>query len=204
MPSPERSFTGPEPEPNRGGLDGPEDPDLGEPDSNNPSPEHVSAERGQPERLNPRNFEPQDLEPGVLAPLSFEPPRGELGGANTDLLQLVAAAADLCRRPLRHGVVAVGAVPQEPEAALEACLRLEARTPDGERRPEHDLELEIYPSGADLHLTLAWCHDDSRPMLWQGQHPVWMDTSGARCPPPEAGAPIEALARRLRALLVNV
>ena len=39
-------------------------------------------------------------------------------------------------------------------------------------------------------------------MLWHGQHPVWMDgVTGLRTERPPAGAPLEALARRLRALL---
>jgi hypothetical protein len=132
-----------------------------------------------------------------------EPLSGEALGVNTDLIRLVAAAADLCRKPLRHGVVPIGEPAAMETPALEVSLRLEVRSPEGERRPEQDLELEIYPSGSDLNLTLAWCQDDSLPMLWQGQHPVWMNASGARCPAPDGAAPIEALARRLRALLVN-
>jgi hypothetical protein len=131
-----------------------------------------------------------------------EAPR-DLGNANTDLIRLVAAAADLCRKPLRHGVIPISEAPADVAGPLEVSLRLEARTAAGERCPEQDLELEIYPSGTDLNLTLAWCQGESLPMLWQGHHPVWMDPSGARCPPPADGAPIEALARRLRALLVN-
>ena len=124
-------------------------------------------------------------------------------GANTDLIRLVAAAADLCRKPLRHGVVPLSEPASSDGEALEVSLRLEARTAEGERLPEQDLELEIYPSGADLNLTLAWCQDEQRPMLWQGGHPVWMDAAGSRCAPPADGGPVEALARRLRALLVN-
>ena len=122
-------------------------------------------------------------------------------GANTDLGRLVAAAADLCRKPLRHGVL----VPQEWDGRhLDLSLRIEARDPSGQSLPEQDLDLELYPSGDDLHLTLAWADDDTRPMLWQGGHSVWMDgTNGQRCAAPADGAPIEALARRLRALLVG-
>jgi len=41
-------------------------------------------------------------------------------------------------------------------------------------------------------------------MLWHGRHPVWMDpSSGERCERPAAGIPLEALARRLRALLLS-
>ncbi len=136
-------------------------------------------------------------------PPQIWPTERDDAGANTDLIRLVAAAADLCRKPLRHGVVPIGQPAAEASQPLEVSLRLEARSPEGERCPDQDLELEIYPSGSDLSLTLAWCHDDALPMLWQGHHPVWMTASGARCPAPADAAPIEALARRLRALLVN-
>lgn len=118
---------------------------------------------------------------------------------NTNLQQLVAAAADLCRKPLQHAVLPVAEVQQ----CDDCCLRLEARSPGGLRCPEEDLELEIYRSGGDLNLTLAWCHDPTRPLLWHGSHPVWMEAeSGLRCERPGDGTPLEALARRLRALLV--
>lgn len=116
--------------------------------------------------------------------------------ANTDLSRLVAAAADLCRKPLRHGVVLTSTPGDE-----DCSLRLEARSPEGERLEEEDLDLEIYRSGEELNLTLSWRQDDSRPMLWHGSHPVWMGAQGERCGRPVEGLPLEALARRLRALL---
>jgi hypothetical protein len=133
-----------------------------------------------------------------------------MGSVNTDLSRLVASAADLCRKPLRHAVVTTPGPGDEggdgaadgPEESIDLCLRLEARTPAGERRPHEDLELEIYRSGSDLNLTLFWAHGEERPLLWQGSHPVWMDgITGLRCGCPADGAPLEALARRLRALL---
>lgn len=138
-------------------------------------------------------------------------PWPEAGGANTDLLRLVAAAADLCRKPLRHAVIDAdtgGTAAREWATAsaegLDRCLRLQVRNAEGERLPQEDLDLEIYRSGTDLHLTLAWSCFEERPMLWQGGHPVWMDgASGARCERPEGGVPLEALARRLRALLAG-
>lgn len=124
----------------------------------------------------------------------------ELAGANADLAQLVAAAADLCRKPLRHGVVLASGADDS-----DCSLGLEVRNAQGERLPERDLELEIFRSGnegnARLHLTLAWRLDDTMPMLWQGSHPVWMDCQGRRCERPDEGAQLEALARRLLALL---
>jgi hypothetical protein len=125
---------------------------------------------------------------------------------NADLIQLVAAAADLCRKPFRHAVLARDAAPAPVlgQDSLDCCLILQVRDTAGERWPEADLELEIYQSGHDLHLTLAWMADDGRPILWQGSHPVWMDGhTGLRCERPEEGAPLEALARRLRALLAG-
>jgi hypothetical protein len=172
-------------------------------------------------------------------------------GVNIDLDRLVAAAADLCRKPLRHAVL--DAMPEppsndernRPEAddlglgrrptdrhqasaaddqgpsdeigpgadvarqglhtpPTDCCLRLVVRSLQGERLPEEDLELEIYRSGDELNLTMAWLAFEERPVLWQGSHPVWMDgTTGQRCERPDGGAQLEALARRLRALLVN-
>lgn len=124
--------------------------------------------------------------------------------ANTDLSQLVAAAADLCRKPWRHAVLARSAAGGPLQMAdldgLDCCMKLEVRGSEGERLPEQDLELELYRSGRDLNLTLGWC--DERPLLWHGTHPVWMDgATGERCPRPPDGLPLEALARRLRALL---
>jgi hypothetical protein len=134
-------------------------------------------------------------------------PEAPIGSANTDLSRLVAAAADLCLKPLRHAVVLpeladAGAAADEAGDSLDLCLRLEARTAEGERVPAEDLELEIYCSGDALNLTLAWCHRDDQPLLWQGSHPVWMDgATGLRSSCPPQGEPLEALARRLRALL---
>lgn len=122
-----------------------------------------------------------------------------------DLCQLVAAAADLCRKPLRHAVRCSGNSegPVDPSHdPLDRTLQLEVRHASGERCPDEDLEVEIYTSGNQLHLTLAWARDPERPVLWQGSHPVWMAAhSGCRCERPLDGQPLEALARRLRALL---
>lgn len=115
---------------------------------------------------------------------------------NADLCRLVAAAADLCRKPLRHGVVLVSPADEE-----DCSLRIEARSAEGERLITQDLELELYRSGTSLNLTLAWRDDDARPMLWHGSHPVWMTARGERCERPSDGMAVEALARRLRSLL---
>ena len=66
------------------------------------------------------------------------------------------------------------------------------------------LELELYRSGSDIPLTLVPLADETAPLLWQGSHPLWMDgVSGERCERPEGGMPLEALARRIRALVVG-
>ena len=110
---------------------------------------------------------------------------------------LIAAAADLCRKPWLHAVVSTeGATPED------YCGRIECRDSDGLRYETNDLELELYRSGNDLNLTLSWVDQPSRPILWHGQHPVWMNgETGERCAAPGDGAALEALARRLRALL---
>ena len=123
-----------------------------------------------------------------------------LAGVNADLTQLVAATADLCRKPWRHGVRDV--TTDCHQAGWDRTLLLEVRSVEGERRPELDLELDLYRSGDQLHLTLAWSTAQGRPMLWHGEHPIWMDEiKGTRCERPTNGCTLEALARRLRALL---
>ena len=117
-------------------------------------------------------------------------------------LQQVAKAADLCLKPWRHGVRFSGEPPRQGETWSDCALLLEARDEQGQRCAQQDLELEIYRSGDDLNLMLTRFNDDSRPLLWHGSHPVWMDANtGERCQRPNDGAPHEALCRRLRALL---
>ncbi|MCP9850552.1 hypothetical protein [Cyanobium sp. Morenito 9A2] len=119
--------------------------------------------------------------------------------------QLVAAAADVCFKPLRHAVVpqhpAAAELPHDPETDDWALL-LQARDGEGCRKPEQDIELEIYRSGDGHNLMLSRVEPEGEPLLWHGGHPVWMDSSnGQRCPRPVGGEALEALARRLHALL---
>ena len=117
-----------------------------------------------------------------------------------DLLVLIAKAADVCLKPWSHAVVLID--PSAPERLDDLHVRIETRDGDGQRHPEHDLELEIYRSGEEINLMLSWCDQPDRPMLWHGRHPVWMDgESGQRCAAPQDAAPLEALGRRLRALV---
>jgi hypothetical protein len=122
----------------------------------------------------------------------------------TPWLVAVAKAADLCFKPSRHGVRFSDPVAEPPGDGdgTDCCLLIEARDPDGTRRPENDLELEIYRSGTELNLMLTRLGEEQAPLLWQGSHPVWMEAvSGQRCDRPPDGAPHEAFCRRVRALL---
>ena len=125
-----------------------------------------------------------------------------MDGSDMTLLQLVAQAADLCRKPLRHAVRFQGEPPGSIGECSDCALLIEARTPDGERATPLDLELEVYRSGNALNLMVSSAVDDRAPVLWHGNHPVWMRAdNGERCERPEGGAPLEALCRRLKALL---
>ena len=133
----------------------------------------------------------------VSALLSDQP----LDGFEAFLADL-AKAADLCLKPYRHALRFSGEPPTNIGDCSDCALLIEARDGDGVRMPEHDLELEIYRSGADLNLMLTRLGDDALPLLWHGSHAVWMQaTSGERCERPADGAPFEALCRRIRALL---
>lgn len=114
----------------------------------------------------------------------------------------LARAADLCLKPWRHALRFNGAAPSVIGDCSDCCLLIEARDGDGQRLSERDLELEIYRSGGDLNLMLSRSGDALAPMLWHGQHPVWMRAAdGERCERPADGAPLEAFCRRVRALL---
>lgn len=118
----------------------------------------------------------------------------------------MARAADLCLRPHRHALRFQGEPPRADDAggrvSSDCTLVIEARDPEGRRHSAGDLELEIYRSGTTLHLMLSRLADDQWPLLWHGDHPVWMDpTSGLRCERPADGAPFEAFCRRVRDLL---
>lgn len=117
-----------------------------------------------------------------------------------DLLVLIAKAADVCLKPWSHAVIVID--PSAPAELDELDVRIECRDGDGQRHPDRDLELEIYRSGEEINLMLSWWDQPERPMLWHGRHPVWMDgASGQRCSAPQDAAPLEALGRRLRALV---
>ena len=117
-----------------------------------------------------------------------------------DLLVLIAKAADVCLKPWSHAVVLID--PAAPEQIDDLHVRIECRDGDGQRCSDQDLELEIYRSGDEINLMLSWWDQPERPMLWHGRHPVWMDgASGQRCSAPQDAAPLEALGRRLRALV---
>ena len=123
---------------------------------------------------------------------------------SSDLYKLVAATADVCFKPWKHAVVDDGLLdkvyPQFNDQ-IELVIRIECRSIEGKRYPENDLDLEIYRSGTDLNLMISWCNQMELPMLWQGNHTVWMDASnGKRCQPPIDGESLESFARRLRAL----
>ena len=117
-----------------------------------------------------------------------------------DLLLMIAKAADVCLKPWSHAVVLVDPdVDPQPD---DLNVRIESRQSDGQRCPDRDVELEIYRSGDEVNLMLSWWDQPQRPMLWQGRHPVWMDSqTGQRCSAPTDAAQLEALARRLRSLL---
>ena len=142
---------------------------------------------------------PLELSPLDLSPLELPDPNGEACEPFDAFVADLARAADLCLRPHRHALRFSG---QEAGRVFDCCLLIEARSKDGERLPELDLELEIYRSGKELNLMLTRLADDQAPLLWHGHHPVWMQAgSGERCERPADGAPFEAFCRRVRALL---
>ena len=122
---------------------------------------------------------------------------------SNDWATLVASIADLCMKPWKHAVVCADSNMFETlksDRPIDLLMRIECRSLEGKRCPEKDLELEIFRSGSQLNLVLGWCNQLDKPILWQGQHSVWMDSNnGKRCHAPIDGVALESLARRLRA-----
>ena len=117
------------------------------------------------------------------------------------LIAEVAKAADLCMKPYVHSV-SLGNQLNDFNDIEDLIFKIQCRNIDGEREESMDIELEVYKSGKDLNMTLSWKSIIDRPILWQGKHSVWMDSSsGVQCKIPSYGKEFESLARRLRTLL---
>ena len=116
------------------------------------------------------------------------------------LIVEVAKAADLCMKPYVHSVFLENQ--SDDDNNLEDLFfEIQCRNIDGERQVSMDIELEVYKSGNEVNMTISWKSLIDRPILWQGKHPVWMDSySGMQCETPSYGKLFESLARRLRTI----
>tara|TARA_Y100001968_G_C19302954_1_gene690077 strand:- start:214 stop:618 length:405 start_codon:yes stop_codon:yes gene_type:complete len=125
-----------------------------------------------------------------------------------DLFIEIAKCADLCLKPWKHSVVSKNIDYKEPFLVndfFELIIRIETRNKEGARFSEHDLEVEIYRSGSELNITIAWDKYPDRPILWQGKYSLWMDaTTGKRCESFPNGTKLEGLSRRLRVLFSSI
>ena len=117
----------------------------------------------------------------------------------------VAKAADLCMKPYLHSVFLETQLGDDNVNDLEdLTFNIQCRNIDGEREESMDIELEVYKSGNEINMTLSWKSLIDRPILWQGKHAVWMDSSsGLQCETPSYGKLFESLARRLRTVFKN-
>ena len=114
------------------------------------------------------------------------------------LIAEVAKAADICMKPYVHSVSLEN---QLDDGSLldDLIFKIQRRNTEGEREDFMDIELEVYKSGSEVNMTISWKSLIDRPILWQGKHAVWMDSSsGVQCETPSYGKLFESLARRLR------
>ena len=116
------------------------------------------------------------------------------------LIAEVAKAADLCMKPYVHSVSLENQL-DDGNDLDDLIFKIQRRNTDGEREDLMDIELEVYKSGNEVNMTISWKSLIDRPILWQGKHAIWMDSSsGVQCKTPEYGKLFESLARRLRAV----
>jgi len=116
------------------------------------------------------------------------------------LIAEVAKAADICMKPYLHSVSLENHL-NDANDLDDLIFKIQCRNIDGEREETMDIELEVYKSGKEVNMTLSWKSLIDRPILWQGKHAVWMDSSsGVQCDIPSDGKLFESLARRLRTI----
>ena len=116
------------------------------------------------------------------------------------LIAEVAKAADICLKPYLHSVSLENHF-NDANDLEDLIFKIQCRNIDGEREETMDIELEVYKSGKEVNMTLSWKSLINRPILWQGKHAVWMDSSsGVQCETPSDGKLFESLARRLRTI----
>jgi len=114
------------------------------------------------------------------------------------LLAEVAKAADLCMKPYVHSVFLENQL-DDDNVLDDLIFKIQRRNTNGERDDSMEIELEVYKSGNEVNMTISWKSLIDRPILWQGKHAVWMDSSsGIQCDTPTYGKLFESLARRLR------
>ena len=126
--------------------------------------------------------------------------------STNDILMEVAKACDHCLKPWSHSIIdnSASSLSDSSDELIDLTLKVECRGENGQRYPRNDLELEIYKSGSDLSITIAWPFYPNRPILWHGRHSIWMDPmNGKRSPAPVEGPSLEALARRLRPIFLK-
>ena len=126
--------------------------------------------------------------------------------SNHDILMEIAKACDHCLKPWRYSIIddSIFSLSDSSDELIDLTLKVECRCEKGQRYPRNDLELEIYKSGSDLSITLAWSFYPNRPILWHGRHSIWMDPiNGKRSSTPSEGSSLEALARRLRSIFLT-
>ena len=116
------------------------------------------------------------------------------------LIAEVAKAADLCMKPYVHSVFLENHLDNDNDLE-DLTFKIQCRNLDGERQDSMDIELDVYKSGTEVNMTISWKSLIDRPILWQGKHAVWMDSSsGMQCDTPSDGKLFESLARRLRTI----
>ena len=114
------------------------------------------------------------------------------------LIAQVAKAADLCMEPYVHSVSIENQL-NDANDLEDLTFKIQCRNMEGERQESMDIEIEVYKSGNEINMTLSWKYLIDRPILWQGKHAVWMDSSsGVQCETPSDGKLFESLARRLK------
>lgn len=114
---------------------------------------------------------------------------------NEDLPLILAIALQISKLCFPDRIY-TGKVISDRDDINDCELLLLARTIQGDSIPQASIKLEVVKVGARHSITAEYSDLEALPILWQGEHAVWMDGDTGKtvsCPP--EGRELERLAR---------
>ena len=135
----------------------------------------------------------------------IDDPLAEFGPTNDDSLPLILAIALRMTQLSFPDLIYTGKLVSDSEDIDDCELCLFARSSQGEPLPNKAINLEIMRVGEQRSITAEYPEQENLPILWYGQHAVWMDgETGKTVTAPIEGIGLERLARGILTRLSEI